>query len=92
MTARLFRKKPITISAIQFAGTAESFNEISEWMAAHGAAGLGGVGSDVGCVMHIDTLEGRMDANPGDWIIRGISGEFYPCKPDIFQASYEVAA
>jgi hypothetical protein len=39
----------------------------------------------------IDTLEGRMTANPNDWIIRGVKGEIYPCKPDIFAATYEAA-
>jgi hypothetical protein len=42
------------------------------------------------CIL-IDTLEGQMKANPGDWIIRGVKGEFYPCKPDIFEATYEVS-
>ena len=37
----------------------------------------------------IETLEGTMHANPGDWILRGVQGEFYPCKPDIFAATYE---
>lgn len=40
------------------------------------------------CIL-IDTLEGQMRADPGDWIIRGVKGEFYPCKPDIFDATYE---
>lgn len=39
----------------------------------------------------IQTLEGRMHASPGDWIIKGVKGEFYPCKPDIFEATYEDA-
>jgi hypothetical protein len=39
--------------------------------------------------MHIQTLEGVMEATIGDWIIRGIQGEVYPCKPDIFYATYE---
>ena len=39
--------------------------------------------------LDIPTLEGVMHANPGDWIIRGVKGELYPCKPDIFEASYE---
>lgn len=39
----------------------------------------------------IGTLEGEMQANPGDWIIRGVKGELYPCKPDIFEATYEPA-
>ena len=37
----------------------------------------------------ISTLEGDLTASPGDWIIRGVKGEFYPCKPDIFEATYE---
>jgi len=41
--------------------------------------------------LHIDTLEGIMQAIPGDFIIRGVQGEFYPCKPDIFAATYEPA-
>ena len=40
-------------------------------------------------VMHIATLEGVMTANPGDWIITGVNGEQYPCKPDIFEKTYE---
>jgi hypothetical protein len=37
----------------------------------------------------IDTLEGKMFVNDGDWVIRGVKGEFYPCKPDIFEATYD---
>jgi hypothetical protein len=39
----------------------------------------------------IGTLEGEMRADPGDWIIKGVKGEFYPCKPDIFEATYDRA-
>ena len=39
-------------------------------------------------IMYIDTLEGRMKAEKGDWIITGVNGEQYPCKPDIFEKSY----
>lgn len=39
--------------------------------------------------LKIETLEGTMTANPGDWIITGVKGEQYPCKPDIFEATYE---
>lgn len=41
--------------------------------------------------LFIDTMEGEMMASPGDWIIKGVKGEFYPCKPDIFEATYEPA-
>lgn len=40
---------------------------------------------------YIQTLEGKMIVNYGDWVIKGIKGEFYPCKPDIFEATYEPA-
>lgn len=43
----------------------------------------------IGEFLLIETLEGTHRANPGDWIIRGVKGEFYPCKPDIFAATYE---
>lgn len=39
---------------------------------------------------YIETLEGTMEARPGDWIIRGIRGELYPCKPDVFENTYEI--
>jgi hypothetical protein len=41
------------------------------------------------CLWSIDTLEGLIHASSGDWIIRGVQGEFYPCKPDIFESTYE---
>ena len=44
-----------------------------------------------GDCLEIGTLEGVMRAQPGDWIIRGVKGEIYPCKPDIFAATYEIA-
>jgi hypothetical protein len=43
-------------------------------------------------VLEIDTPEGTMTAQPGDWIIRGVKGEVYPCKPDIFEATYDQVA
>lgn len=45
----------------------------------------------VGPDLAIQTLEGQMVARPGDWIIKGVKGEIYPCKPDIFEATYEPA-
>jgi hypothetical protein len=50
------------------------------------------VGPDDGydsAIIVIDTLEGAMGVTPGDWVIKGVQGEFYPCKPDIFDATYE---
>lgn len=48
--------------------------------------------NDTGEPIEIQTLEGTMRADPGDWIITGVKGERYPCKPDIFAATYEEAS
>lgn len=79
-----FRKKPVVIEAEQWLGGATSFNLIL-------AMGLkkwkpGEMGSKT---FIIETLEGDHLAKEGDWIIKGIAGEFYPCKPDIFEKTYE---
>lgn len=74
-------KKPVTVEAVQFNG--ENFDEIAQ------AFNIAPFKKDFGDQLLIDTLEGQMKAKPGDWIIKGIKGEFYPCKPDIFAESYE---
>jgi hypothetical protein len=76
-----FRKRPVVIEAVQL--TPLSLSEMEEF-----------VGGDLefrGGEVIIATLEGAMHASPGDWIIKGVQGEFYPCKPDIFEATYEPA-
>lgn len=78
-----FRKKPVVIDAVQWDGTnvseiREFFGGFSDW----------GLHADH---LVIETLEGDHTANPKDFIIKGIKGEFYPCKPDIFAETYEVA-
>lgn len=87
-----FRKKPVEIEAAQFDGTWPSVNG---WLTALGYD-EDGDGTDGGPACHMDgsrlviqTLEGDMTAMPGDWIIRGVQGEFYPCKPDIFAETYD---
>lgn len=87
-----FRKKPVVIEAMQFIGPDPSRPDyliaFDEWVAANqGKARCRYRGS----MMIIPTLEGEMEASPGDWIIRGVKGELYPCKPDIFAATYEPA-
>lgn len=86
----LYRKKPIVISAVQWDGTGESFNEITE-LNKDGNRDIiiqsKGEGSED--TLLIPTLEGDMKASLNDWIIKGISGEVYPCKPDIFEKTYE---
>ncbi len=87
-TAAQYRKKPIVIEAIQFTGTGESCTAVTAFLGGsnsgnqrwNSTTNTGGV---------ILTLEGEMAFVPGDWIIRGIKGEFYPCRDDIFRATYE---
>ncbi|MCA0422077.1 MAG: hypothetical protein LCH61_01925 [Proteobacteria bacterium] len=64
--------------------------EIQLWLQAGGAK-FECTNDAMGACILINTPEGQMRADPGDWIIRGVKGEFYPCKPDIFNATYEVA-
>jgi len=78
-----YRKKPIEIEAIQWDG--KNINEIS--FAFPECFATFTVSND-NCIQ-IKTLEGIMTARMGDYIIRGVKGEFYPCKPDIFEATYE---
>jgi len=85
-TVQRFRKKPVVIDAAQWDGTAAGSTPIINWMTANGVTDAWW---SPGGVLRIDTLEGVMDASPGDWIIRGVKGEFYPCKPDIFEQTYE---
>ena len=81
-----FRKKPVVIEAIQWEGDIESEEAISDF-----SGGLV-IANDDPDPDHltIPTLEGNMTASVGDWIIKGVNGEFYPCKPDIFEKTYEL--
>lgn len=94
-----YRKKPVVIEAVQL--TWENWSEICEF-ADVGSLEDGkptGTDKDIegeplpngGPGLLIPTLEGLHLANPNDWIIKGIKGELYPCKPDIFEATYESA-
>ena len=78
-----YRKKPVVIDAIQWTGDNESENRVRQFY-----------GDQAGLTRHhdvllIETPEGVMTASIGDWIIKGVQGEFYPCKPDIFATTYE---
>jgi hypothetical protein len=77
-----YRKKPVVIEAVRFDGTDESCDWIYEELK-KGTIGRTAIH------LHIKTLEGIMKADIGDYIIKGVSGEFYPCKPDIFHKTYE---
>lgn len=81
-----FVKNPVVIEAVQYDGTDESFSAISELI---GEDTTWSIDYSVTPVpVYIHTLEGKMRADIGDWIIKGIKGEFYPCKPDIFESTY----
>ena len=77
-----YRKKPVVVEAICWTGN--NRDEVRSFL--HGSAESYVYDVDT---LEIATLEGTMRAPVGDWIIRGIKGEFYPCKPDIFEATYE---
>jgi hypothetical protein len=86
-----YRKKPVVIEAIQATGTPESNREIIDWTRGSNTPARMEGNTDGVQQLTISTLEGAMWVSPGDWIIKGVSGEFYPCKPDIFEKSYEPA-
>ena len=103
MTAQRFRKKPVEIEAVQLRWT--TWNDVCEFLGdiinesnpgkeiserqAHDTCGEEG---PTYLALDIPTLEGTMAAYHGDWIIKGVQGEFYPCKSDIFEATYERVA
>ena len=77
-----FRKKPVVIDAMQF------YADSTELILVFGQGRIKLVAQDC---LEVATLEGVMQARLDDWIIKGVAGEFYPCKPDIFAATYEAA-
>lgn len=96
-----FRKKPVEIQAWQWDGSASGASPIIDWiLSSDGIAKyscadvrpLGCPGTEDAHLLMISTLEGDMRAVAGDWIIRGIQGEFYPCRSDIFAATYEAVS
>lgn len=74
-----FRKKPVVVEALKWDG--ENTDEVSWFLHCDPVPRQAPI--------LIETLEGEMTAQVGDWIIKGVKGEFYPCKPDIFEATYE---
>ena len=95
MKVKQYRKKPVVIEAIRCSEALRAFSRdywagLPKWLeAAYDKGGV--VPTDEG--IYLPTSEGSMLANPDDWIICGVKGEVYPCKPDIFEATYdEVAA
>ena len=76
-----FRKKPVVIEAVQWTG--DNFDEIEAFVTGRS------VRKDLPDMLRISTLEGWHIASKGDWIIKGVAGECYPCKPEIFAKTYE---
>ena len=79
-----YRKKPIVIEAVQWQATKASWDSIQSmgdirWIP-------GPIGSEL---FFIETIEGDMRVSKGDWVIKGVAGEFYPCRDDIFRSTYE---
>jgi hypothetical protein len=89
-TAKRYRKKPVVIEAIRYTG-----DNVADVLAFAGDAANGSLlptdtpYSITDPSVFIQTLEGRMCVSKGDYVIRGVKGEFYPCKPDIFEATYD---
>ena len=77
-----FRKKPVVIEAIQWDGTGDTFSHLLD-------EGMDGTFAHHEGLLCISTPEGLLTAHEGDWIIKGIKGEFYPVKPGIFEQTYE---
>lgn len=90
-----YRKRPVVIEARQLGRDYDEDCDIVRWC---GGRAIGeqedrraGGDAPEGAIVKIPTREGPLYASPGDWIIRGVKGEFYPCKSDIFEATYEHA-
>ncbi len=82
-----YRQKPVVIEARKFDST-DSIEELREWCGGNILKGYPFSVSENRSIL-IETLEGNMKAELGDYIIKGVQGGFYPCKPDIFEATYE---
>lgn len=95
----MFRSIKPPVEARLYAGTESELFDVYKWIEENTQGSFDPYATEVPAsgvsidpatgFMLIATLEGIMQAKPGDWIIRGLQGEFYPCKPDIFTTSYE---
>jgi hypothetical protein len=81
-----YRKKPIVIEAVQYTGLPGAASDIIHWILSNKFTARY---HDDNTIV-IDTLEGSMTVQPYDFVIKGVKGEFYPCKSDIFETTYEV--
>lgn len=83
-----FRKKPVVVNAEQF-NAPPNFKIDIEGVLFHANCGTENMGCSLDGKYYIETPEGNHIVTPGDWVITGVKGERYPCKPDIFEATYE---
>jgi hypothetical protein len=84
-----YRKKPVVIEAMQLSNL--NYMQVKQWINdSNVTSNPAYLASGKTFAIGIHTLEGEMKAELGDWIIKGVKGEFYPCKPDIFQQTYEL--
>lgn len=83
-----YKSLPVEIEAIKFDGTYENAFSILQWSL--GSVDFKTSPSGMVSSMYINTLEGKMEASPGDFIIKGTIGEFYPCKPEVFNKKYKL--
>ena len=82
-----FRKRPVEVEAVQFTDSPESLSEILDWA---GELVMVDWGTPTGRPhLYVRTAEGTMHVSRGDWVIKGVAGEFYPCKDEIFTKTYE---
>lgn len=100
MSAARWRKKPVEVDAWQWDGTEDEAFAIQKWVNDQGGSAIymgerptpsraGGIAFMAPPSLVIKTLEGDMNVGKGDFVIRGVQDEFYPCKPDIFEATYD---
>ena len=82
-----YRKRPVEIEAMQFIGTNKA--DVLRFLYPNLSQDAIDGATTMSLPIIISTLEGDMAVSLCDWIIRGVKGEFYPCKPDIFEATYE---
>ncbi len=89
MAVKKYRRMPVVIEAIRL-DEDETPDSVARWCGGTVVTKSQGVGQPI--YVAIQTLEGEMLASGGDYIIKGVKGEFYPCKPDIFESTYEVVS
>ena len=85
----LFRKKPVVIEAIKWDGKIKTLHQLQSMGMETSIYSVGDAVIEI-INLHIKTLEGEHYAQVGDWIIKGVKGDFYPCKPDIFEQTYDL--